>query len=47
VEKAVLLQADVDERGLEAGEHVVDAPLVDVADDRTAAAALQYSSATL
>ena len=41
VQEAVLLQADVDERGLEAGEHVVDAPLVDVADDRAGAAALQ------
>jgi len=34
VQKAVLLEADVDERGLHSGEHVVDSPLVDVADDR-------------
>ena len=40
VQEAVLLEADVDERGLHAGEHVVDAALVDVADDRAAAAAL-------
>ena len=41
VQEAVLLQPDVDERRLEAGEHVVDAALVDVADDRAVAAALQ------
>ena len=41
VQEAVLLQADVDERRLEPGEHVVDAPLVDVADDRARAAALE------
>ena len=34
VQEAVLLEADVDERGLEAGQHVVDLALVDVADDR-------------
>ena len=41
VQEAVLLQADVDERGLQAGEDVVDPALVDVADDRAGAAALQ------
>ena len=41
VEKPVLLQSDVDERRLEPGEHVVDAALVDVADDRAGAAALE------
>ena len=41
VQEAVLVEADVDERGLEAGEDVVDAALVDVADDRAAAAALE------
>ena len=41
VQEAVLLQADVDERGLQAGEHVVDPALVDVADDRAAAAPLE------
>ena len=40
VQEAVLLEADVDERRLEAGQHVVDLALVDVADDRAAAAAL-------
>src|SRR6185437_15314690 len=41
MQKAVLLQPDVDEGGLQAGEDVVDAALVDVADNRAAAAALQ------
>ncbi len=41
VQEAVLLEADVDERGFEAGQDVVDAPLVDVADDRPRAAALE------
>ena len=41
VQEAVLVEADVDERGLEAGQDVVDAALVDVADDRAAAAALE------
>ena len=41
VQEAVLVEADVDERGLEADEHVVDDPLVDVADDRASAAALE------
>src|SRR5207244_2169963 len=41
VQEAVLLQADVNERGLEAGEDVVHPALVDVADDRTSAAALE------
>ena len=41
VQEAVLLQADVDERGLEAGEDVVDPALVDVADDRAGAPPLQ------
>ena len=40
VQEAVLLEADVDERGLEAGQHVVDLALVDVADDRALPAAL-------
>ena len=40
VQEAVLLQADVDERGLQAGQDVVDLALVDVADDRAPAAAL-------
>ena len=34
VEEAVLLEADLDECGLHAGEHVVDDALVDVAGDR-------------
>ena len=41
VQEAVLLEPDVDERRLEPVEHVVDAALVDVADDRAAAAALE------
>jgi hypothetical protein len=41
VQEAVLLEADVDERGLEAGQDVVDLALVDVADDRARAAALE------
>jgi hypothetical protein len=41
VQEAVLLQADVDERSLQAGEDVVDAPLVDVADDRSRTPALE------
>ncbi len=41
VQEAVLLEPDVDERRLQPREHVVDAPLVDVADDRAVAAALQ------
>src|SRR6202000_744289 len=40
VEEAVALEADVDEGGLHAGKDVVDLSLVDVADDRTAAATL-------
>src|ERR1700683_3502212 len=40
VQKAVLLQADVYERGLQPGQDIVDLALVDVADDRTPAAAL-------
>jgi len=40
VQEAVALEADVDEGGLHAGKDVVDLPLVDVADDRAAAAAL-------
>src|SRR5262249_4481664 len=40
VEEAVSLQADVDERRLHPGQDVVDLPLVDVADDRATAAAL-------
>jgi len=40
VQEAVLLQPDVDERGFEAGEDVVDLALVDVADDRATAASL-------
>ena len=34
VEEAVLLEADLDERGLHAGQHVVDDALVDVPGDR-------------
>ena len=41
VQEAVLLEADVDERGLEPGQDVVDLALVDVADDRARAAALE------
>ena len=40
VQEAVALEADVDEGGLHAGKDVVDLPLVDVADDRSPAAAL-------
>ena len=40
VQEAVLLEADVDERRLQAGQDVVDLALVDVADDRAPAAAL-------
>ena len=40
VEEAVALEADVDEGGLHAGQDVVDLALVDVADDRSPAAAL-------
>src|SRR5215213_4992574 len=41
VQKAVLVEADVDEGGLEPGQDVVDLALVDVADDRAVAAALE------
>ena len=41
VQEAVLVEADVDERGLEAGQDVVDLALVDVADDRARAAPLE------
>ena len=41
VQEAVLVEPDVDERGLEAGQDVVDAALVDVADDRAPATALE------
>src|SRR5262249_31472793 len=40
-QEPVLLEADVDERGLHAGEDVVDLPLVDVAGDRAALRALE------
>jgi hypothetical protein len=40
VQKAVALKANVDERGLHPGEHVVDDTLVDVADDRARSLAL-------
>jgi hypothetical protein len=40
VQEAVSLQADVDEGSLHAGQDVVDLALVDIADDRAAAAAL-------
>ena len=40
VEEAVLVEADVHERRLEAGQDVVDLALVDVSDDRPAALAL-------
>jgi len=39
--KAVLVEADVDEGGLEAGQDIVDLALVDVADDRAVAAPLE------
>jgi hypothetical protein len=41
VQEPVLLESDVDEGGLEAGQDVVDLALVDVADDRPAAATLE------
>ena len=40
MQEAVALEADVDEGGLHAGQDVVDLALVDVADDRAPAAAL-------
>jgi hypothetical protein len=40
VEKAVLVEADIDERGLEAGQDVVDLALVDVSDYRAASSPL-------
>ena len=40
VQEAVALEADIDEGGLHAGQDVVDLALVDVADDRAPAAAL-------
>ncbi len=45
VQEAVLLQADVHERGLEAGKDVVDLALVDVADDRARSAPLDVQLA--
>jgi hypothetical protein len=41
VQEAVLVEADVDEGGLQPGQDVVDLALVDVADDGAAAAALE------
>ena len=41
VQEAVLVEPDVDEGGLEPGQDVVDLALVDVADDRPAAATLE------
>ena len=41
VEEAVLVQADVDERGLQPGQDVVDLALVDVADDGAVAPSLE------
>ena len=41
VQEAVLLEADLDERGLHAREDVVDGALVDVARDRAALGALE------
>ena len=41
VQEPVLVEPDVDERRLEAGEDIVDAAVVDVADDRAAAATLE------
>ncbi len=41
VQEAVLVEADVDEGRLEPGQDVVDLALVDVADDRARAAALE------
>ena len=40
VQEPVLLKANVDKRGLQAGQNVVDLALVDVADDRAPSAAL-------
>ena len=45
VQEAVLLQADVHERGLEAGQDVVHLALVDVADDRARSAPLDVQLA--
>ena len=45
VEEAVLAQADVDERRLHAGQHVVDGALVDVPGNRAAAGPLQVDLA--
>jgi hypothetical protein len=47
VQESVALQADVDERRLHAGKHVVHRPLVDVADDRALASALDVELADL
>ena len=41
MQEPVLLEPDVDERGLKTGQHVVHAALVDVADYRARTAALQ------
>ena len=41
VQEAVLLEADLDERGLHSREDVVDGALVDVAGDRAALGALE------
>src|SRR3954465_2819650 len=41
VQEAVLGEADVDERGLQPGQDVVDLALVDVADDGSVAAPLE------
>jgi hypothetical protein len=45
VQEAVLVQADVNERGLEAGQDVVDLALVDVADNGAGSAALDVELA--
>jgi hypothetical protein len=41
VEEPVLLESDLDERGLHARQHVVDRPVVDVAGDGAAFRALK------
>ena len=40
VEEGVALEAELDERGLHAGEHPADAALIDVADDAAVRLAL-------
>ena len=40
MQESVLVEADIDERGLETGQDVVDLALVDVSDYRSASTAL-------